>query len=59
MSVIIGNGIVILAVAGLLAVCAREIWKEHKSGGCGGCTGCTGCSKGCKGCSGSCSSCHM
>ncbi len=56
MSVIIGNGIVILAVAGLLAVCAREIWKEHKSGGCGGCTGC---SKGCKGCSGSCSSCHM
>ena len=54
MSVIMGNAIAILLVAGLVGASVREIWKEHKSGGCGGCTGCSKC---CKGCSGSCSSC--
>ena len=48
MSAIIGNAIAALLVAGLVAVCAAEILKGHKSGSCGG---------GCAGCSGSCSSC--
>ncbi|MBQ9061251.1 MAG: FeoB-associated Cys-rich membrane protein [Eubacterium sp.] len=46
-----GPVIAALMVAGLVAVCGREIYKGHKSGGCGGCSG------GCSGCSGSCASC--
>ena len=49
MPVILGNLIAILLVVLLVAVCAREIWKSHKSGGCGG--GCAGCSGSCAGCS--------
>lgn len=45
---VLGSMIAILLVAGLVFVCAREIWGK-KAGGCGG--GCAGCSGGCHGCS--------
>jgi len=51
MMAVIGPVIAALMVAGLAAICVREIYKGHKSGGCGGCGG------GCSGCSGSCSGC--
>ena len=52
MPVVLGNAIAILMVAALVAVCAREIWKGHKKGGCGGsCAGCSGCCGSCGGCS--------
>jgi hypothetical protein len=49
MSVIVGNLIAVLLVVLLVVVCAREIWKSHKAGGCSG--GCAGCSGSCAGCS--------
>ncbi|MBR0398356.1 MAG: hypothetical protein IJI10_08805 [Eubacterium sp.] len=53
MMAVIGPVIAALMVAGLVAVCSREIYKGHKSGGCGGCSGgCSGCSGSCSGCSG-------
>ena len=53
MMAVIGPVIAALMVAGLAAVCVREIYKGHKSGGCGGCSGgCSGCSGSCSGCSG-------
>ena len=42
MNVIFGNLTAILLVAGLAALCVRELVKEHKSGSCGGCAGCGG-----------------
>ena len=53
MMAVIGPVIAALMVAGLAAICVREIYKGHKSGGCGGCSGgCSGCSGSCSGCSG-------
>ena len=55
MPVFLGNLIAVLLVAGLLAVCIKEILKSHKNGGCGGCSGCSGGS--CAGCAGKCGGC--
>ena len=53
MMAVIGPVIAALMVAGLAAICVREIYKGHKSGGCGGSSGgCSGCSGSCSGCSG-------
>ncbi len=43
----LGTLIVVLLVAGLAALCARSLWRDHKSGG-----GCAGCSGNCAHCSG-------
>ncbi|MBQ9492716.1 MAG: FeoB-associated Cys-rich membrane protein [Oscillibacter sp.] len=40
MSPILGNAIALLAVALLVTVCARYLWKDAKRGGCAGCAGC-------------------
>ena len=45
---VFGSIIAILLVAGLVFVCARELWGPKKAGGCAGCAG------GCAGCSGAC-----
>lgn len=51
MAVFLGNAVAVLLVALLVAVCARELIRGHKSGGCAGCSGsCAGCSRSC-GCS--------
>ena len=46
MPAVLGNIIVVAAVAVVVVLAARSVWKSHKSGG--------GCSGGC----GSCSRCH-
>ncbi len=38
-----GDAIVLLAVAALVAACVRNLWRDAKSGGCSGCAGCGGC----------------
>lgn len=41
---ILGNLIVLLVLAGVVALAIRSLWKSHKSGGhCAGCSGCSGC----------------
>ena len=49
---ILGNAIVLLAVALLVTACARYLWKDARRGGCGGCAGCG------RGDCAQCSACH-
>lgn len=51
MSGVIGNAIVILVLAVVVALAVRSLWKDHKSGG-----QCTGDCSSCGGCRGSCHS---
>ena len=49
MQAIVGNAVAVLMIAGLVAVCIRSLWNDHKNGS--GCAGCSGCSGGsCAGC---------
>ncbi|MBQ9521634.1 MAG: FeoB-associated Cys-rich membrane protein [Oscillospiraceae bacterium] len=50
MSPILGNAIALLAVALLVAVCVRNLWRDARRGGCGGCGGCSGQCSHCAGC---------
>lgn len=45
MNALIGNGIVLLALAAVVGLAIRSLWRSHKSGGpcngdCGSCGGC-------------------
>ncbi len=51
MPVILGNMVAVLLVIALVFVCAKEIWKGHKGGGCAGCSGSCGSCSSCSGCS--------
>lgn len=52
---ILGNTIALLCVLGLVYVCARTLWLDHKRGGrrpsVSGCASCGGACGGCAGCS--------
>ncbi len=44
MSPVLGNAIVLLALAAVVFLAARSLWKNRKKGGCGGdCAHCGGC----------------
>lgn len=49
MSPLLGNAIVILVLAGMVALAVRSLWRSHKAGG-----QCSGDCSRCGGCGGSC-----
>ena len=53
---VLGNLIVLAAVALLVWACVRYLAEDARRGGCGGCVGCAGCGGG-SGCA-HCAGCH-